>query len=130
MTASFLGAVLGLGLAGSWHCPLMCGPLAVAGCRRGDRVATGSLVASLGGRVVSYAALGAAFGAIGEHALCLLPMATVQLVAMVLVGGFAFWRGISALRRPRLLTIRPRAPGRLARGLARLHALLPPPPPP
>jgi len=117
MTASLLGAVLALGLAGSLHCPLMCGPLAVAGCRRGGR----SVLAYLGGRLVSYAALGAVFGTVGEHALCLLPMEKVQVVAMVLVGGFAVWRGVSALRRPRPVTIRRGPPRRLSR----LVALMP-----
>jgi uncharacterized protein len=107
---SLLGAALATGVVGSLHCPLMCGPLAVAGCARGGQVQPRAAVLYFAGRLVSYAAVGAACGAIGEHALCRLPMATVQLIAMVLVGVFAFWQGARILwpRRPRPLQIRSR----------------------
>src|SRR5262249_44938526 len=83
MNAGVLATALATGLVGSLHCPLMCGPLAVAGCRRGERIATRSVVTYLAGRLASYAALGALCGAIGEHALCVMPMTTVQVVVMV-----------------------------------------------
>ena len=118
MNATVLGAALATGLVGSLHCPLMCGPLALA---------SGAPVRYLAGRLVSYAGLGAAFGLLGEHALCRLPVATVQLGAMLLVGVFAFAQGWKALRGPgpRLVPIRPRAPGRLARLWGRALTLIP-----
>lgn len=117
MNATLFGAALATGLVGSLHCPLMCGPLAVAGCSRAGRVSPRSVVAYLAGRLVSYAAVGAACGALGEHALCMLPIETVQLVAMVLVGAFAGWQGVKILwpRRARPVRIRRRAPGLWAR---------------
>lgn len=126
MNATVLGAALATGLVGSLHCPLMCGPLAVAGCARGGRVVPRSVVAYFAGRLLSYSVVGAACGALGEHALCLLPVATVQLVAMLLVGAFAAWQGVKILwpRRPRPLAIR-RPPGVVARLWSRVQAVWP-----
>lgn len=56
-----------LGAAGSLHCVGMCGPLALAlpGNANRSRFITGRLLYNAG-RVVTYAALGAIFGLIGE----------------------------------------------------------------
>jgi hypothetical protein len=122
-----LEAAFGAGLVGSLHCPLMCGPLAVAGCARGGRVEPGAVAAYFGGRLVSYAAVGAACGAIGAHALARLPMPTVQVVAMLLVGAFALWQGLRLLvpRRPVAVRLRRRPPGPLARAWARIQVAWP-----
>jgi sulfite exporter TauE/SafE len=87
-----VGVAVVTGVLGSIHCAAMCGPLAAAG---------GRPVAYLAGRLVSYAALGALFGLIGEHALCHLPVETVQTVAALLVGAFAVWKAVTVARRPR-----------------------------
>jgi uncharacterized protein len=114
---SVLEVALVTGLVGSLHCAAMCGPLAVAGS------AGGRGLAYFAGRLTSYAAVGAVMGLLGQHALCLLPVDQAQLVAVALVGAFAVWKALSALRRPR--GARPLPLGRrrqplLGRVLARL----------
>ncbi len=116
-----IGAAIVMGLVGALHCAAMCGPLAVAGS------AGGRAPSYFAGRLVSYAAIGALLGSIGEHALCLLPVESVQLVAALLVGVFAIWKAVSALRgpRPRVTEARPIELGRrrvplVARVLSRL----------
>jgi uncharacterized protein len=112
-----IAAALALGLVTSLHCALMCGPLALAACR-------GGALRYFGGRLLSYTAIGALFGALGEHALCLLPVRSVQLVALAALAAAAFVRAATRLRRPRppLVTVGTRPPRRLA---ARVLALLP-----
>jgi sulfite exporter TauE/SafE len=108
-----IGVALLTGLVGSIHCAAMCGPLAVAG-------APGPYLA---GRLLSYATIGAALGAIGVHALCRLPVDDAGLVAVGLVAAFAVWRAVSALRRPRAARPVPLGKRRvplLARVLSRL----------
>jgi sulfite exporter TauE/SafE len=107
------------GLVGTLHCATMCGPLAVAGA------AGGRGPAYLGGRFLSYAAVGAIFGIIGEHAMCVLPVDQAQLVAVGMVALFAAWRAFRALRPPRPAGARPVAVGKrrvplLTRVLSRL----------
>jgi sulfite exporter TauE/SafE len=84
---ALLVAAASAGLVGSLHCAAMCGPLAIAGCQ-GRRAAVGYFA----GRLVSYATIGALLGHVGSHALCFLPMRTVQSVTLVLAAGFAAWR--------------------------------------
>ncbi len=130
--SALLLAALAAGLLGSLHCAAMCGPLALAGASSGGRPTLRGATAYLGGRFASYAAVGALMGALGQHALCRLPVAHAQLAAVVLVAGAAAWRGIGLLlarrRRPsassssptvRLGTRAPR-PSLYARLLARL----------
>jgi sulfite exporter TauE/SafE len=88
-------AAAATGLVGTLHCATMCGPLAVAGSVGGRGPAY------LAGRLASYAAIGALCGLIGEHALCRLPVETVNLAAVVLVALFAGWKAFRALVPPR-----------------------------
>lgn len=107
-----LATAAATGLAGSLHCSVMCGPLAAAAHGRARYQA---------GRLASYAALGAAMGALGEHALCELPVGTVQTVTLLLVAAFAIWRAVSLVApagRPRLVPLR--RPGVWARLVRRL----------
>lgn len=88
-------SALAAGLLGSLHCTGMCGPLVAAGCAktRGLDGATGYFV----GRLASYATLGAIVGHLGKHAFCILPMSTVQAVAVGLTALPAAARGFSIL---------------------------------
>lgn len=107
-----IGVALVTGLVGSLHCAAMCGPLALAGPPAGY----------LAGRFLSYMSIGALLGAIGEHALCRLPMQHVQLASVVLVAAFAIWRAVASLRRPRAAPVQlgKRRPPLLGRILSRL----------
>jgi uncharacterized protein len=121
MTASgaLLGAAVGAGLVGSLHCSLMCGPLAIAGCTEGGRFSWKQAAGYLGGRLGAYAAIGAALGAVGEHALCRLPVPTAQIVVLALVAAFAAWRAFQALRGKPTTSLL----GRRSRGGGPLHTL-------
>jgi sulfite exporter TauE/SafE len=84
MGAIELGAAFAMGLMGSVHCVTMCGGLAgvlCAGPAGGPRVTAGTHA----GRLATYAALGAAGGAVGRIAHATLPLGAVQLGARVLV---------------------------------------------
>jgi sulfite exporter TauE/SafE len=89
---------LAAGALGSAHCVAMCGPLAVAGCSRGARLSARDAAGYFGGRVVAYAAVGAVLGHLGRHALCILPMGTLEAVAIAAVAIAAAYRGIRLLR--------------------------------
>jgi uncharacterized protein len=104
--ATAVAAALATGLAGSLHCSLMCGPLAASGCARARDGA-----AYVAGRFASYAAVGALVGAFGRHALCALPMETLNRATLVFVVGFAAWKAFTALRarRPPLVPLRRRS---------------------
>jgi sulfite exporter TauE/SafE len=123
--AAVLTAALAAGLLGSLHCTVMCGPVAVAGCRRDGRTSARAIAGYLGGRFASYAAFGAAFGLLGEHALCVLPLGTVQAIALSLLAAFALHRGVRLLvpARPRPVAIR--RPTAFARLSARVAAVWP-----
>lgn len=116
-------AALGSGLLGSVHCAAMCGPLVAAGCTRdgGTRIAGDAWQYYLG-RLVSYATVGAVCGHLGRHALCILPMHTVESVAVGVVAAAAAARGIWLLfeRAPaeRPIPLR-RGPGSRGGGLLR-----------
>ena len=63
----FLGILIA-SVVGSLHCAAMCGPLACLAAGRGrNGAAFGSHVAYHAGRLISYAMLGAAAGAIGAQ---------------------------------------------------------------
>src|SRR5262249_4987718 len=83
-----LATAAAAGLAGSLHCAAMCGPLAAAARGRARYQV---------GRLASYGAAGAIMGALGEHALCALPVGTVQTVTLLLVAAFAIARGVSPM---------------------------------
>lgn len=117
---------LATGALGSAHCAAMCGPLAVAGCSRGDSgVVPGDAAGYFAGRLVAYTTMGAVLGHLGHHALCILPMSALEDVAAVAVALAAAYRGVSLLRRPRAAA--PLVPLRVRRpraGAAALFAAL------
>jgi sulfite exporter TauE/SafE len=97
---------LATGALGSTHCAAMCGPLAVAGCS-GAREPSGPGAALVsfrdaagyfGGRLVAYATVGAVVGHLGRHALCILPMGTLEAVAVAAVAAAAAYRGVAVVR--------------------------------
>lgn len=105
MVSSLLMAAAAAGALGSLHCAGMCGPLVLAGASRGGQVRASLVAEYLVGRLASYALVGAVMGQLGQHALCVLPVATVQWIA---VGALAaFWLG----RAAQLLGFFPRGPG-------------------
>jgi len=102
---------LATGALGSAHCAAMCGPLAVAGCSRGDGgVAPSDAAGYFAGRLVAYTTVGAVMGHLGHHALCILPMNVLEGIAIAAVAIAAAHRGISLLRgrrgAPPLVTLR------------------------
>ena len=80
------------GLLGSFHCALMCGPLALAGCT-GRRATFGYFA----GRALIYAFAGALFGALGEHAQHRLPIGAIQTGLLLAVAMLALVKGIRLL---------------------------------
>ena len=102
-----LGAVVATGFLGSWHCAAMCGPLATAGCTRNGRLTGRDAAGYFAGRLLSYATLGAIMGHLGQHALHVLPMDTVQMVAALAVAALTAVRGVRLLwpRRPALVRL-------------------------
>jgi hypothetical protein len=89
---------LATGALGSAHCAAMCGPLAVAGCSRGDSVSGRDALSYFVGRFFAYATVGAVLGHLGRHALCILPMSTLERVAIAAVAVAALYRGVTLLR--------------------------------
>lgn len=79
-----LATALMLGVLGSAHCIGMCGPLALAVPSSGQGIGArlGSAVALNGGRVVTYALLGALFGLFGRG----LQLAGLQQVVSITLG--------------------------------------------
>lgn len=116
---------LATGGLGSAHCAVMCGPLAVAGCSAGDTLSPRRVAGYFLGRMMAYTTMGAILGHLGHHALCLLPMAAIEAIAITLVAGAAAYRGITLLRRraasPKLLELTAR---RRATPAARSSSLL------
>lgn len=93
---------LATGALGSAHCAAMCGPLAVAGCSRGEAVSGRDAAGYFAGRLLAYATMGAVMGHLGRHALCILPMTALEGIATAAVASAAAYRGIALLRaRPR-----------------------------
>lgn len=104
MVSSLLMAAAAAGALGSLHCAGMCGPLVLAGASRGGQVRASLVAEYLVGRLASYALVGAVMGQLGQHALCVLPVATVQWIAVGTLA--AFWLG----RAAQLLDLVPRSP--------------------
>lgn len=96
-------AALGIGLAGAGHCLGMCGGIAAALNLGGNR-GTATTLAYHGGRLTSYAALGALLGAaagainLAHWTMVLRYVAALLLIAMGLSIA-DWWRGISVLER-------------------------------
>jgi len=90
---------LATGALGSAHCAAMCGPLAVAGCTRGQTVAGRAAAGYFLGRLCAYATVGAVIGHLGRHALCILPMSALEGIAVAAVALAAAYRGVTLLRR-------------------------------
>jgi uncharacterized protein len=118
-----LGAVLAASVLGSLHCAAMCGPFVAfyAGGRDGAGIAH---LAYNGGRLLTYAALGALAGAAGAAVDLAGRAVHVQRVAALLAGGVIVAWGTVALARalgvrvPRL-GIADRAAGPPLRALGR-----------
>jgi sulfite exporter TauE/SafE len=103
------------GALGSAHCAAMCGPIAVAGCSRAEAVSARDAASYFLGRAAAYTTVGAVLGHLGRHALCILPMGTLEAVAIAAVAIAAAWRGLGLLRGKNsgegLVTLK-RKPGR------------------
>lgn len=106
---------LATGVLGSAHCAAMCGPLAVGGCSGKDGLSPRRTAGYFVGRTLAYGTVGAVLGHLGHHALCILPMAVLEGVAITMVAGAAAHRGFTLLRpkktpAPRLIQIGARRP--------------------
>jgi sulfite exporter TauE/SafE len=127
MLTAALTAALALGLLGSLHCALMCGPLAVAGCGVTGSRARPALVYFCG-RLVSYTFAGAVFGVLGARAAQILSLDQWQRWALVAVAAAALFKGIRLLTAPapRLIAIGSIKPKQRPSQLARLVTSLVP----
>lgn len=74
-----LGTLLFVAFAGSWHCTLMCGPIAC-----GIANEKGNLLAYHIGRLITYVAGGALFGFLGKNLFHYAPLPVKILLAVVL----------------------------------------------
>ena len=93
-----VSAALLMGLIGSAHCALMCGPLAIGGCQK--RADTAGY---FGGRTIAYALSGALFGSLG-HAVSLGSTWSFLIAAAMMVHGL---RQLAPTNRdPSLVTLR------------------------
>lgn len=111
MDSALLAAFL-VGLAGGAHCMGMCGGIVAAAAMRGGARATGAGAGALAlpaatltgeatfhlafnaGRIASYAAAGAAVGALGSLGLLLDTLVPVQLALRVLASGIVVLIGL------------------------------------
>jgi sulfite exporter TauE/SafE len=89
-----------LGLLSGLHCAAMCGPLAIAGCTRGDHLSRADVCGYFGGRLIAYAFAGAVFGHLGGRAQGL-GLDAFQGVMLWVVSAMAIGRGIRIMRRGR-----------------------------
>jgi len=107
-----LVASAGLGLASSFHCAAMCGPLVVASCGRdGGRALTYAVA-----RTTGYAFVGAIVGALGAP-IAGSWQAPVRIAAAVVAAFVIARAGVRLLRAPpdpALVTLKTRAPKRRA----------------
>lgn len=92
------GAIVIFGLLSSLHCALMCAPLAIAGTAGPACGAPRRWLGYLGARLLAYTTGGAVMGALGQHALCILPLGVVQGVTSALLAVFAIVQGVRLLR--------------------------------
>ncbi len=98
-----LVAAAGAGLVGSLHCAGMCGPLALAGCTRAQRIHLVDLGGYGLGRLIAYGTLGAVFGHGGQLLADAIALEILQVVALAAVALGALVKGASVLwglRRP------------------------------
>ena len=105
------GALVVFGLLSSLHCALMCAPLAIAGTAGPACGARRRWLGYLGARLLAYTAGGAAMGALGQHALCVLPLGVLQAVTSGLLAAFAIVQAVRLLRArraPALVSLRAR----------------------
>ena len=91
-----------VGLSTSPHCLGMCGGIMLSAChgREGRRAQLGAALGYNGGRTLSYAALGAAFGALGtvlSYTLSMKSMLFTMLGLAVLLLGLNMWGLLPAL---------------------------------
>lgn len=115
-------AALSLGLLGSLHCTMMCGPLLVAGCSGERRSSLGYFA----GRATSYALAGALLGEAGRSVAVRLSDSMVQDGLLLVVSLAAAARGLRLLlarRHGGIVGIR--ACGLLSRMTRAVAALLP-----
>jgi sulfite exporter TauE/SafE len=131
--SALVAAVFVASLLGSLHCAGMCGPLVTfyAGGdeSRGWRRSISHLAYN-GGRLLTYALLGAAAGAVGAALDLAGSLAGLQRTAAVLAGAFIFLWGLGALLRSLGVKIpappAPRSIQRLVSGVARALTDQPP----
>ncbi len=116
MNAVWLSALV-LGAAGSAHCVVMCGPIALAVPTTGRSwsARVGSTLLLNGGRLVTYGLLGALFGAFGMG----LRLAGLQQIVSIATGSLL----LLAVLMPRLLD-RTAPSAIVAVGLSRLRSFL------
>lgn len=116
MEASLLGAMAALGLASGVHCAGMCGGFAAAFSLSNRR--TGSFFLFNAGRISTYAAGGAAAGALGalgwyasgtQAALAVLANVVLIFVGLHLAGVEAPMRALERLGAPLWRRVQPRA---------------------
>ncbi len=98
-----------VGLLGGVHCVGMCGGIvAMTGASLPEGRRTGMLLAYNGGRILSYALIGALFGGLGEATLGTLGLPRAQFMLAVAAGAFmillglylgGWWHGLQALER-------------------------------
>jgi len=113
---SFLWAACVIGLAGSVHCILMCGPLAsgmISASSNGSRLMLRTMLYQTG-RITSYLLIGMLFGALGKLVSLLFYQQLLSVVSGVLL---LLWVVIMALQRSsssgRLLKLWSRATSKL-----------------
>ena len=90
---SLIGSALTLGLLGSTHCAVMCGPLAAAACSGCTSARWQDFARYQSGRLLGYAFAGALFGAAGARALRLVPLAAAQTALALAIAAAALIRG-------------------------------------
>lgn len=77
-----------MGLMGSTHCLVMCGPVAAITCAKDQGSTSSAIAAGLlphAGRITSYVVLGAVAGAAGGAVLALLPVSVLQIAVRILI---------------------------------------------
>lgn len=131
MTALDITLPFGLGVISSLHCAQMCGPVVVAYSMGGRGASTGHLCYN-GGRITTYAVLGALAGALGDtltriagiQQTAAIVSGVLMVIAGVLMSGVVPARKLVQIAAPSRLSrvagrlmMNPRATHRLALGL-------------
>lgn len=103
MLISLLASVIVLGLVGSLHCALMCGPL-IGGGATAERSRSRGALRYLSGRFAGHVLAGAVMGQLGSQASGLLSRSGLQLALLLTIAAFMLLRGLrlvfSAQRTP------------------------------